>query len=172
MVKVVKRLPATGDKKGQPAPVPEQPVVRCGLALIAAGALAYGFRFGVDNKASGVAVAAALAVGLLLLVVALAGQVPSTLKVGDVEVKLDQARAEGARDGAKLAANAAMGMSYEEIEEAAQQALGSIRDAQSLRRALQAVHSCADVAREVGTAAPDQIDAGKRADLLARLAKA
>jgi hypothetical protein len=109
---------------------------------------------------------------MLLLIIALAGEVPSSLKVGDVELMIDRARADGARDGAKLTAKAAMGMSASEIEEAAQHALGSISDPESLKRALQAIHASSDVARTIGSAEPAQIDADKRATLLAQLAKA
>ncbi len=158
--------------EGATAPMPEQPMVRWTLAVVSALALIYGFWFGRSKDANGVSVAAALAVGVLLLIVAIGGQLPSSLKVGDVEVKLDQARADGAREGAKLAATAATGMSAGDIEKAAQQALGSIRDPSSLQRALQAVHTSADVVREAASTEPADLDGDKRQELMARLATA
>jgi hypothetical protein len=141
--------------------------VRVILALLALLAFAYGFWFGLSKDVNGVSVAAALAVGALFLIVALAGMLPSSLKVGDFEVKLDQARADGATQGAKLAA-AATGMSQGQLQQAAEQVL-DIRDNNSLMRALRAVHTSADVVRQAAALEPDQLDENKRKELLAML---
>jgi hypothetical protein len=151
-------------------PMAEQPAVRWVLAVIAAGALAYGFWFGRDKDVDGVAIAAALAVGLLLLVVALAGQLPSSLKVGDIEVKLDQVRADGLRDGAKMAAIAAGEVSQDNSEMAAHQALRSIRDPDLRNRTLHAVCTAAEVVREAAGTEPAALDDRKGRELMAKLA--
>ncbi|HEY7100529.1 MAG TPA: hypothetical protein VH573_02690 [Mycobacteriales bacterium] len=170
MTVFLRRVPDGAARPAPLAPAVEQPIVRWIVAVAAVASLGYGFVLGSDDDSNGVTVAAALAVGVLLLVVALAGQLPSSLKVGDVELKLDQARADGVRDGAKLAAKAATGMSTADIEQAATQALGSIRDPDSLSRARTAVHASADVVRAAANTDPAVLPS-QRESLLAELAK-
>jgi hypothetical protein len=78
--------------------------------LGAVGVLVYGAALGWRTEANGVATAAAFAVGSLFAIIALAGVVPSNIKVGDVEVKLDEARESGIHEGHAegLAAGAAI----------------------------------------------------------------
>ena len=156
-------------RSARSVPVVERRTVRSVLAIASLAALGYGFRLGMNKDISGVTVAAALGVGVLFLVVALAGSLPSSLKVGDFEIKLDQAWADGATQGAKLAATAATGMSQDQLQVAAEQAVGSIRDADSMMRALKAVRTSAEVVREIAALTPDQLDDSKKKDLLDRL---
>jgi hypothetical protein len=73
--------------------------LRAAAAFGAASALAYGAALGWRAEANGVATAAAFAVGFLFATFALSGVVPSTIKVGDVEVQLDRARESGKQAG-------------------------------------------------------------------------
>ena len=166
-----KRLPAPAGMKGQLAPMPEQPLVRFVLAVMALGAFAYGFLNGVSKDASEVAVAAALAVGLLLLVVVLAGQLPSSLKLSETSTSSWTRR--GPRGPSTAPSWPPMPLWGESRGHRGGRSAGAgihWRDGQSLSRALQAVHSCADVAREVGSAAPNQLDSAA-GPLLARACK-
>jgi hypothetical protein len=61
-------------------------------ALGAMSALVYAALLGWRTNANGVVTAAAFAVGFLFATFALAGVVPANIKIGDVEVKLQQAR--------------------------------------------------------------------------------
>jgi hypothetical protein len=54
---------------------------------------------GWRTNANGVVTAAAFAVGFLFATFTLADVVPAKIKVGDVEVKLQQARQRGAEEG-------------------------------------------------------------------------
>jgi hypothetical protein len=84
--------------------------LRAMAALGAISALLYASLLGWRTDANGVVVAAAFAVGFLFATFALAGVVPANIKVGDVEVKLQQARDSGAEEGRVegLAAGAAI----------------------------------------------------------------
>jgi hypothetical protein len=62
-------------------------------------AFGYASVLGWRTNANGVVTAAAFAVGFLFATFALAGVVPSNIKVGDAEVKLQQARESGADEG-------------------------------------------------------------------------
>jgi hypothetical protein len=73
--------------------------LRAVSGLGASAALAYAAALGWQPHASGVATAAAFAVGFLFATFALSGTVPANIKVGDVEIKLDQARADGEQTG-------------------------------------------------------------------------
>ena len=68
-------------------------------ALGAMSALVYAALLGWRTNANGVVTAAAFAVGFLFATFALAGVVPANIKIGDVEVKLQQARENGADEG-------------------------------------------------------------------------
>lgn len=65
----------------------------------AAACLAYALVLGWREDGDGVAVAAAFATALLLATAALGGVVPSSIRVGDVEVRLQQAREDGRDEG-------------------------------------------------------------------------
>ncbi|TCN43308.1 hypothetical protein EV644_10253 [Kribbella orskensis] len=85
------------------------PTQRLGAELetrwrIAAGAigvlvLGYGGVLAWREQSDGIAVASAFAVGLVTLIFALAGVVPASVKVGDVQVQLQQAKADGKVEG-------------------------------------------------------------------------
>ena len=60
-------------------------------------------------------------------------------------------------------------MSQDQLQVAAEQAVGSIRDADSMMRALKAVRTSAEVVREIAALTPDQLDDSKKKDLLDRL---
>jgi hypothetical protein len=63
------------------------------VGLVFGGVLAW------REQTEGLAVASAFAVGLITLIFAFAGVVPASIKVGDVEVQLKQAVAEGKEQG-------------------------------------------------------------------------
>src|SRR5205823_12418116 len=103
-------------------------------ALGAVSALVYAALLGWRTNANGVVTAAAFAIGFLFATFALAGVVPANIKVGDVEVKLQQAREHGADEGRVegLAAGAAISKSVaagdlpvEQVDTALQAALTS-----------------------------------------------
>ncbi|HEU0090420.1 MAG TPA: hypothetical protein VFQ77_22635 [Pseudonocardiaceae bacterium] len=73
--------------------------LRTAAALGAISALGYAAVLGWRTDANGIVTAAAFAVGFLFATFALAGVVPANIKVGDVEVKLQQARERGAYEG-------------------------------------------------------------------------
>lgn len=73
--------------------------LRAAAALGAVSALGYASVIGWRTDANGVVTAAAFAVGFLFATFALAGVVPATIKIGDVEVKLQQAQESGAQEG-------------------------------------------------------------------------
>lgn len=86
------------------------------------------------EEAEGVATAAAFAVALLALIFALAGVVPASIRVGDVEFKIQQAKDEGKEEGglegfvagAKVAAEVRAGrMEPDAVAAAAKAALTS-----------------------------------------------
>jgi hypothetical protein len=85
--------------------------VRALAAAAAAGSLGYAAVLGWRVDANGVATASAFAVGFLFATFALAGVVPANIKVGDVEVRMQQAREDGVHEGRVdgLAAGAALG---------------------------------------------------------------
>lgn len=88
--------------------VVQHATVRICLALLGIAALGYGAWIGTKTAASGVTVAAAFGIAILLLVVAIEGQLPASLKVGDVSIEMyAQGKAEGVAQGAKIAAKAA-----------------------------------------------------------------
>jgi hypothetical protein len=108
--------------------------LRAAAGLGAASALAYAAALGWRDHANGVATAAAFAVGFLFATFALSGVVPSNIKVGDVEIKLDQAResgmqaghVEGLAVGAALSRQVATGdLPVEHVESALRAALTS-----------------------------------------------
>jgi hypothetical protein len=68
-------------------------------ALGAVVALLYAGVLGLRENSDGIATAAAFAVGLLFALVALTGVVPASIKVGDVELKLEQAKQQGKVEG-------------------------------------------------------------------------
>lgn len=84
--------------------------LRAMAALGAVSALVYASLLGWRTNANGVVTAAAFAIGFLFATFALAGVVPATIKIGDVEVKLQQARESGVEEGRVegLAAGAAI----------------------------------------------------------------
>lgn len=125
-----------------PAPVLTQrrlavqlhPLVRGLVAFGAVVAFGYAGTIGWRTNANGVVVAAAFAVGFLFAVFALAGVVPSHIKVGDVEVQLQQAwesgagkgRVEGLTAGTELSKGVATGdLPVGQVEEAVYAALTS-----------------------------------------------
>jgi hypothetical protein len=67
--------------------------------LVGIVALAFGAVLAWREESEGIAVASVFAVGLVTLIFALAGVVPANIKVGDVEVQLLQATAEGKKQG-------------------------------------------------------------------------
>jgi hypothetical protein len=73
--------------------------LRAAAALGAISALGYASVLGWRSNANGVVTAAAFAVGFLFATFALAGVVPANIKIGDVEVKLQQEREKGADEG-------------------------------------------------------------------------
>ncbi|MGH3997365.1 MAG: hypothetical protein ACRDTJ_07875 [Pseudonocardiaceae bacterium] len=73
--------------------------LRAMAALGAVSALLYASVLGWRTDSNGVVTAAAFAVGFLFATFALAGVVPATIKIGDVKVKLQQARDSGADEG-------------------------------------------------------------------------
>jgi hypothetical protein len=72
---------------------------RRGAALAALVSLSYAFVLGWRADVSGIAVAAAFAVGFLFATFALSGVVPASIKVGDVELRLAQAKEDGRHEG-------------------------------------------------------------------------
>jgi hypothetical protein len=74
-----------------------------GLAALGAViALVYGGILGWRENSDGIATAAAFAVGLLFAILALTGILPASIEVGDVELKLEQARQQGKVEGETL----------------------------------------------------------------------
>jgi hypothetical protein len=94
--------------------------IRVPLGLLGVAGFGYAAWLGTDKNISGVTVAAAFAVAMLLLIVAIAGQVPASLKVGDVSLQMyAAAKAEGVQQGAKLAAEAAKGEDVDKVSDMA-----------------------------------------------------
>lgn len=102
-----------GSLPGNRVTVQLQWYLRALSALGAVSALGYASVLGWRTNANGVVTAAAFAIGFLFATFALAGVVPANIKVGDVEVKLQQARENGADEGRVegLAAGAAISKS-------------------------------------------------------------
>jgi hypothetical protein len=73
--------------------------LRAAAALGAVSAFGYASVLGWRTNANGIVTAAAFAVGFLFATFALAGVVPANIKIGDVEVKMQQARESGADEG-------------------------------------------------------------------------
>jgi hypothetical protein len=99
-----------GSLPGNRVAVQLQGYLRALSALGAVSALGYASMLGWRTNANGVVTAAAFAIGFLFATFALAGVVPANIKIGDVEVKLQQARENGADEGRVegLAAGAAI----------------------------------------------------------------
>jgi hypothetical protein len=104
--------------------------LRAAAALGAISALGYASVLGWRSNTDGVVTAAAFAVGFLFATFALAGVVPASIKIGDVELELQQAGDEGRVEG--LAAGIAISKSVvtgelpvEQVETALQNALTS-----------------------------------------------
>jgi hypothetical protein len=99
-----------GSLPGNRVTVQLQGYLRTLSALGAVSALGYASVLGWRTNANGVVTAAAFAIGFLFATFALAGVVPANIKIGDVEVKLQQARENGADEGRVegLAAGAAI----------------------------------------------------------------
>ena len=133
--------------------------VRASLAIVGVLALGYGAWRGMDSKTSGVTVAAAFAIALLLLIVAISGQLPASLKVGDVSVELyAQAKAEGVRQGAKLTATAAMGTDPSHVTALAKKEFpDSQQTTSSVTAALAALHAAAEVVGESARSEPEEV---------------
>src|SRR5918998_2029616 len=79
--------------------VPLNRYLRSAAALAAMSALGYAAVLGWRTEANGVVTAAAFAVGFLFATFALAGVVPASIKVGDVELKMQQERKDAADEG-------------------------------------------------------------------------
>lgn len=67
--------------------------------VIGVGAIAYGAVLAWRDGGDGVAIASVFAVGLIALIFAMAGVVPASVKVGDLEMKLSQAEERGKQEG-------------------------------------------------------------------------
>jgi hypothetical protein len=96
---------AAASRPAQPSPrvaAELDPHWRALACIVGILSLAYGAVLAWREDADGIAVAAAFAVGLANLIFALAGVVPSSVKVGDVEFQLQRAKAEGKEEGAQL----------------------------------------------------------------------
>jgi len=137
----------------------EKAPVRALLAGVGILALGYGAWRGMDSETSGVTVAASFAIAILLLIVAIGGQLPASLKVGDVSVELyAQAKAEGVRQGAKLAATAAMGVDPSQVTASAKKEFpDSQQTTSSVTAALAALHTAAEVVNESARSDPDKV---------------
>lgn len=99
-------------------------------ALGAVSALGYASVLGWRTNANGVVTASAFAVGFLFAIFALAGVVPASIKIGDVEVKLQQARENGAVEGLTAGAAISKGVAagdlpVEQVQKALHTALTS-----------------------------------------------
>jgi hypothetical protein len=79
--------------------VPLNRYLRSAAALAAVSALGYAAVLGWRTDANGVVTAAAFAVGFLFATFALAGVVPASIKIGDVELKMQQERKDAADEG-------------------------------------------------------------------------
>ncbi len=73
--------------------------LRTAAGLGAVSALGYAAVLGWRTDANGVVTAAAFAVGFLFATFALAGVVPASIKIGDVELKMQQELADAANEG-------------------------------------------------------------------------
>ncbi|MCA1672140.1 MAG: hypothetical protein LC799_08045 [Actinobacteria bacterium] len=73
--------------------------LRSAAAVAAVSALGYAAVLGWRTDANGVVTAAAFAVGFLFATFALAGVVPASIKIGDVELKMQQERKDAADEG-------------------------------------------------------------------------
>ncbi len=73
--------------------------LRSAAAVAAVSALVYAAVLGWRTDANGVVTAAAFAVGFLFATFALAGVVPASIKIGDVELKMQQERKDAADEG-------------------------------------------------------------------------
>jgi hypothetical protein len=67
--------------------------------IVAIGTLAYAFVLAWHETSEGIATAAAFTVALFALIFALAGVVPASVKIGDVEFQLRQAESHGKAEG-------------------------------------------------------------------------
>jgi hypothetical protein len=160
---------AGGYQAGSGPSVVHRPVVRWSLFIGALLAIGYGAWLGTGKGASGVAIAAGFGFGLVLLIVALAGQLPSNLKVGEVQLDLyGQGKADGMAEGAKLVAKAAAGMSPDQAVTAADQ---NLPPRAPRKAALNAVKVAAGVVQQAAATDPDKLTDAK-ADLLERIASA
>jgi hypothetical protein len=72
---------------------------RISAGVVGVLVLSYGGILAWREQSDGIAVASAFAVGLVALIFALAGVVPASVKVGDVQIQLQQAKAEGKVEG-------------------------------------------------------------------------
>jgi hypothetical protein len=69
--------------------------------ICGAGAFVFGGMLAWQEKSDGIAVASAFAVAAIAFVFGLAGVVPASVKVGDVELALQQAKQQGSEEGQK-----------------------------------------------------------------------
>jgi hypothetical protein len=76
-----------------------EPQWRFAAGVVGVGTLIYACVLAWHDGAEGVATAAAFAVAFFALIFGLAGVVPASVKVGDVEVKIQQAKQEGREEG-------------------------------------------------------------------------
>src|SRR5918998_2173880 len=79
--------------------VPLNWYLRAAAGLGAVSALGYAAVLGWRTDANGVVTAAAFAVGFLFATFALSGVVPASIKIGDVELKMQQERKDAADEG-------------------------------------------------------------------------
>jgi hypothetical protein len=80
---------------------------RIAAAVFGGGALIFGGALALADKSDGVAVAAAFALAAAMLIFAVMGVVPASIKVGDIDIKLEQAMEAGRQNGAVAGLQAA-----------------------------------------------------------------
>jgi hypothetical protein len=108
--------------------------LRGAAALGAVSALGYAAVIGWRTEANGVVTASAFAIGFLFATFALAGVVPASIKIGDVELKMQQdledaaneGRVQGLEAGAAISQGVAAGdLPVDQVEAALRTALTS-----------------------------------------------
>lgn len=135
--------------------------LRAAAAAGAVSALGYAFVLGWRTDANGVVTAAAFAVGFLFATFALAGVVPANIKIGDVEVKLQQARENGAHEGRVdgLAAGAAISKHVAEGDMPVDQVEAALRTALTSPESFRIDHIDLPIAQLAPSAAEAKIHA-------------
>jgi hypothetical protein len=93
------QLPSRASLPGDRVAVQLHWCLRALAALGAVSALLYVSVLGWRTDTNGVVTAAAFAVGFLFATFALAGVVPASIKIGDVELKMQQERKDAADEG-------------------------------------------------------------------------